>query len=85
MKLGLGLGTGNGYLIAFFSPCLKVTNTFVLPSWPGAWSDPYLAGARMNQWAWHRKHMTTVTSCCEQSTSHFITNGVPYAHPSWGG
>ena len=32
MQLGLGLGTGNGYFIAFFS-CLKVTNTFVLPSW----------------------------------------------------
>ena len=35
-----------------------MTNTFVLPSWPGA----YLAGARTNQWAWHRKHVTTVTS-----------------------
>jgi len=49
-----------------------VTNTFVLPSWPGAWSDPYLAGARVNQWVWHRKHVTTVTSyskCCEQSAS----------------
>ena len=37
-----------------------MTNTFVLPSWPGA----YLAGARVstNQRAWHRKHVTTVTS-----------------------
>ena len=34
LGLGLGLGTGNGYFTAFFFPCLKVTNTFVLPSWP---------------------------------------------------
>ena len=31
LQLGLGVGTGNGYFIAFFSPWLKVTNTFVLP------------------------------------------------------
>ena len=59
LGLGLGLGTGNGYFIFF--PCLKVTKTFVLPSWPGA----YLAGACANQWAWHRKHVTTVTSILE--------------------
>ena len=43
----------------FLSPCFKVTNTFVLASWPGA----YLVGARAraNQWVWHRKHVTTVT------------------------
>ena len=29
----------------FFSSCPKVTNTFVLPSLPGAWSNSYLAGA----------------------------------------
>ena len=46
LQLGLGLGTGNGYFIAFCSSCPKVTNTFVLPSWPGAWSNSYLAGAR---------------------------------------
>ena len=34
LGLGLGIGTGNGYFLAFFPPCLKVTNTFVLPSWP---------------------------------------------------
>ena len=45
----------------FIFPCLKGTNTFVLPSWPWA----YLAGASVNQWAWHRKHMTTVTSVLE--------------------
>ena len=33
LGLGLGLGTGNGYFIRFFFfPCLKVTNTFALPS-----------------------------------------------------
>ena len=40
LQLGLGLGTGNGYVIPFFSfffPCLEVTNTFVLPSWAEAW------------------------------------------------
>ena len=45
LGLGLELGTGNGYFIAFFSSCPKVTNTFVLPSLPGAWSNSYLAGA----------------------------------------
>ena len=45
LGLGLGLGTGNGYFIAFLS-CPKVTNTFVLRSWPLAWSNSYLAGAR---------------------------------------
>ena len=30
---------------------LKVTNTFVLSSWPGAWYDFYLATACVNQWA----------------------------------
>ena len=35
LGLGLGLGTRNGYFIPFFFPYLKVTNTFVLPSWPG--------------------------------------------------
>ena len=29
-----------------FVPCLKVTNTFVSPSWPGAWSNSYLVGVR---------------------------------------
>ena len=53
MQLGLGLGTGND--ISLFILALKVTNTFVLPSWP----ESYLAGA--NQWVWHRKHVTTVT------------------------
>jgi len=49
-----------------------VTNTFVLPTWAGAWSDPYLVGVHANQWAWHMKHVTAVTSyskCCEQSAS----------------
>ena len=41
MQLGLGLGTGNGYFIGFF-PCLKVTNTFVLLSWPGLVRHPGL-------------------------------------------
>ena len=41
LGLGLELGTGNGYFIAFFFfPCLKVTNTFVLPSWPWVSQDP---------------------------------------------
>ena len=35
LGLGLGLGTGNGYFFLF--PYLKVTNTFVLPSWAEAW------------------------------------------------
>jgi len=42
-----------------------VTNTFVLPSWPGT----YLAGARANRWAWHRKHVTTVTSVYTRTRS----------------
>ena len=55
----IGLGTGNDRIVhCFIFPCLKVTNTCVLPSWPGA----YLAGAHVNQWAYHRKHVTTVTS-----------------------
>ena len=33
LGLGLGLQTGNGYFILY----LKVTNTFVLPSWAEAW------------------------------------------------
>ena len=52
-------------VLLFFFPCLKVTNTFVLPTWPGAWSDPYLVGVHANQWVWHRKHVTTVTSVLE--------------------
>ena len=47
---------GISFLFLFLA--FKVTNTLVLPAWPGA----YLAGARANQWAWHRKHVTTVTS-----------------------
>ena len=43
------LGIGNGYYISFSSPYLKVTNTFVFSSWPGAWYDSYLAAARVNQ------------------------------------
>ena len=35
LRLGLRLGTGNGYF--FFFSFLKVTNTFVLPSWAEAW------------------------------------------------
>ena len=45
LGLGLGLGTGMDILLLFFSSCPKVTNTFVLPSWPVAWSNSYLAGA----------------------------------------
>ena len=37
LGLGLGLGTGNGYWMTFFFFFLKVTNTFVLPSWAEAW------------------------------------------------
>ena len=62
--------------------CLEVTNTFVLPSWPGAC---YLAGARVNQWVWHRKRMTIITSileCCEQSASQ-ITNQVVQKCKLW--
>ena len=36
LGLGLGLGTGNEYCMPFFF-FLKVTNTFVLPSWAEAW------------------------------------------------
>ena len=36
LGLGLGLGTGNGYFMPMFFP-IKVTNTFVLPSWAEAW------------------------------------------------
>ena len=47
-------GRGREWIFhCFFPPCLKVTNTFVLPSWPGAWSDSYLASVCVNQWAWH--------------------------------
>ena len=46
----------------FLFHCLKLTNTFVLPSWSGVWSDSYLGGARVNQWTWYRKHVTIVTS-----------------------
>ena len=34
LGLGLGLGTGNGYFHSFFFFFVKVTNTFVLSSWP---------------------------------------------------
>ena len=33
------------FLFSFF---LKVINTFVLSSWPGAWYNFYLAAARAN-------------------------------------
>ena len=39
----------------FFSPCLKLTNTFVLPTWQ---VRLLLRGARANQ---YRKHVTIVT------------------------
>jgi len=43
LGLGLGLGTRNGYFIRFFFfPYLKVTNTFVLPSWAEAWCKCYV-------------------------------------------
>ena len=66
LGLGLGLGTGNG------------NDAFVFHSWPGA----YLAGARANQWAWHRKHMTTVpySKCCEHQDSRPESRGGQTLH-----
>ena len=37
LQLGLGLGTVGISFLSFFFPYLKVTNTFVLPSWAEAW------------------------------------------------
>ena len=47
-----------GISLLFLFLAFKVTNILVLPAWPGA----YVAGECANQWAWYRKHMTTVTS-----------------------
>ena len=72
LGLGLGLGTGNGYFIAFFPLVLKVTNTFVLPSWPGP-----CARASAGQWAWHRKYVTTVTSALQALWTKCIHFPIP--------
>ena len=47
VRVRVRLGTGNGYYIPFF--VLKVTNSYVLSSWPGAWYNSYLAAVHMHE------------------------------------
>ena len=52
---------------------------FVFPSWPWA----YIAGARVNQWAYHRKHMTTVTFVLEVLWRNDLASAVNYELFNW--